>query len=159
MNINEAFPTKYVRAADLQNQRHTLTIANVVMEEGIDKPIVYFQGRQKGMACNKTNAMMIAQLYGADTNRWIGQQVELYIAQVLFEGKFVPAIRVQAPQPPMPAHQNGPLPGNPGAQPAAPPAQGARTVYPAPDPHAPLPTDSQGGGGYAADPLDDEIPF
>lgn len=34
-----------------------------------------------------------------------------------------------------------------------------RTVLPAPDPHAPLATGPQGGGGYAADPLDDPIPY
>lgn len=152
MNINEAFPTKYLKAGDLQNRRHTLTIGNVVMEEGIDKPIIYFQGAQKGMAVNKTNAMMIAQLYGDNTDNWIGRQIELYTAQVLFEGKFVPAIRVQAPQPPMPVHQDSPLGG-------LPPNTQSRTVHSAPDPNAPLPTQPQGGGGYAADPLDDEIPF
>lgn len=46
----------------------------------------------------------------------------------------------------MPAHGTGPAPQS-------------RTVHPAPDPNAPLPTQPQGGGGYAADPLDDSIPF
>ena len=158
MNINEAFPTKYLKAGDLQNRRHTLTIGSVVMEEGIDKPIIYFQGAQKGMAVNKTNAMMIAQLYGDNTDNWTGRQVELYTAQVLFEGKFVPAIRVQAPQPPMPAHQNGSL----DVPIAAAGMPQPRPVLPAPDPNAPLATMPQGGGGYvpsAADDLADEIPF
>ena len=151
MRITEAFPTKYLKAGDLQKRRHTVTITQVVMEEGIDKPIIYFQGAQKGMACNKTNAMMIAQLYGDDTDRWIGRQIELYEAQVLFEGKFVPAIRVQAPAPSMPAHENGPLSGLSGSQPGPAPAQH----------DAPLTTEPQGGGGFkqASDDLADEIPF
>lgn len=150
MRMSQAFPTKYINAGDLQKQRHTLTIANIVMEEGIDKPIIYFHGRQKGLACNKTNAMMIASLYGDETNNWIGQKVELYEAQVMFDNKFVPAIRVQAPAPEMPAHGNA--------------AQG-RPVHPAPDPNAPVGDFAQ-SSAFAGQPeparggdLDDEIPF
>lgn len=160
MRISDAFPTKYLKAGDLQGRRHTLTVSRVVQEEGIDKPIIYFQGAQKGMAVNKTNAMMISQFLGDETDGWIGRQIELYTAQVLFEGKFVPAIRVSQPMQPMPAHENGPLPASP-----APEQIPARTVHPAPDPNAPLPpaaTQPQGGGAYvasAADDLTDEIPF
>lgn len=147
MRMSQAFPTKYINAGDLQKQRHTLTIANIVMEEGIDKPIIYFHGRQKGLACNKTNAMMIASLYGDETDNWIGQKVELYEAQVMFDNKFVPAIRVQAPPPSMPAHEG-------------------RSVHTAPDVNAPPPPQFQSPSAFAAQAepesvgdLDDSIPF
>lgn len=151
MDINAAFPSKYLKAADLQKRRHVLTIDRVVQEEGIDKPIMYFQGAQKGMALNKTNAMLIASLYGNNTDRWGGQRIELYEAQVSFNNQFVPAIRVMAPAEQMPAHQSGPLPAE------------TRPVHPAPDPNAP--SDFQQPSQHGPAPqgavsgIDDEIPF
>jgi hypothetical protein len=39
--------------------------------------VVYFQGKQKGLVTNKTNANNIAALYGDDTDDWIGQKIML----------------------------------------------------------------------------------
>lgn len=68
MNINDAFPSKYVQASDLNNQECQATIADVRREEvGDDRdllPVVYFQGRAKGLVLNKTNAFAIAEQYG-----------------------------------------------------------------------------------------------
>ena len=149
MKMSQAFPSKYLKAADLDGGRFTLTMSHITMEKVVDdepeKPILYFNGAQKGMVINQTNGMMIASLYGDDTDHWPGRPVELYTAMVSFGGKTVPAIRVMAPAQAMPAHQSGPLGGQ---------QEDRRPVHNAPDPNAP-----QGGGGYAADPLNDEVPF
>ncbi|MGI9489305.1 MAG: hypothetical protein ACR2RF_26140 [Geminicoccaceae bacterium] len=143
MKMSQAFPSKYLKAADLDNRRFTLTMARVEMESINEnehpKPVLYFEGAEKGMVLNQTNGMMIASLYGDDTDRWPGQRVELYTAIVQFQGQSVPAIRLMAPPNAMPAHSNGPAPKSPGQPPAA--------------------TAPQGGGGYSDDPLDDSIPF
>ncbi len=146
MNINEAFPSKYLsaKAGDLKGQRHTLTIARIAREDGIDKPILYFHNAKKGLALNKTNAMMIAHLYGPETDGWIGKQIELYEAQVMFNNEFVPSIRVQGPPPQMPSHQG---------------TAGTRPVHPAPDPNAPSDFQQPSQHGSGGDDLDDSIPF
>lgn len=171
MRMSQAFPSKYLKSDEVGNQRFTLTIRDVQMEDIGDndnKPVVYFQEMQKGMVMNKTNAEMIIHLYGDETNAWIGRQVELFTAMTSFQGRSMLGLRVMAPPTAMPAHQpmQPPPPGMPNlnvppaAAPGMPdPRYAQRPVYPAPDPNAPLPTDPQGGGGYKADPLDDEIAF
>lgn len=101
MNIDQAFPSKYISAADLQGREVTVRIDRVVMEQ-LDrdsakesKPIVYFQGKQKGMVLNKTNAHNIASIYGKETGGWVGQTITLVTAWVDYQGKSVEAIRVR----------------------------------------------------------------
>lgn len=177
MRMSQAFPSKFLKSEDIGNQRWPLTIRAVQMEEVSDneqKPIVYFHELEKGLVLNKTNAEMIVQLYGDDTDRWTGQKIEMYATPVQYQGQSKMGLRVLAPLPAMPAHQPpqppmhgmpnlnlsaGPPPVAPGMpNPNYPPAQ--RPVHRASDPNAPLPTDPQGGGGYvpsAADDLADEI--
>lgn len=102
MNINDAFPSNYLKAADLQG--HTVSVViDRVERENIGKNemklILYFQNKQKGMVLNKTNARNIAALYGDDTDDWPGHQLILFEAMVDFQGKTVPALRVRGPQP------------------------------------------------------------
>lgn len=99
MNINEAFPSNYIKAADLQGGSPTVTISHVTSEEiGDDcKLVLYFQGKEKGMVLNKTNANNIGSLYGAETDDWHGKKVTLAVAWVDFQGRSVEAIRVRPP--------------------------------------------------------------
>jgi hypothetical protein len=113
MNINDAYPSKYLRADDLQNREITVIIDHVVMEEiGQEKqmkPALYFRGKQKGVILNKTNATNIATAYGPDMDAWTGQPVILFPAWVDMQGKTVQAIRIRpgggqvqkAPPPPI----------------------------------------------------------
>lgn len=107
MNINEAFPSKYLKASDLQGGTPTVTIDRIEMEMMGDdrKMVVYFHGKQKGLVTNKTNANNIASLYGDDTDDWTGQKIMLVEAMVDFQGKSVPAIRIRGPKKPAPAQQ------------------------------------------------------
>lgn len=143
MRVSDAFPSNYLKASDLQGRAIIVAIDRCEIEAIGDerKPILYFQGKQKGMVLNKTNANNVAVLYGDDTDDWGGQPVELFEAMVDFQGKTVPAIRIRAPR-----RQNG-------ARNAAPartaPARAAAPVNGAPhDERNPPPAD-----------LDDEIPF
>ena len=108
MNISTAFPSKYLRAADLpEGAAPILTIDHVAIEEvGQDRearPVIYFTGKQKGMVCNKTNARAIAAIAGDDeTDHWSGVQVQLYVAIVSYQGEDVEALRVRAPKRPAP---------------------------------------------------------
>lgn len=103
MNITSAFPSDYLKAADLHGGRVTVTIDTVVIENigDEDKPIVYFQGKTKGLVLNKTNANMITEIAKSEeTDNWHDVRVTLYSCKVDFQGRRVDAIRVDYPQAP-----------------------------------------------------------
>lgn len=116
MNITAAFPSKFLRAADLESDA-TFTIKKVDIEtvgqgnDADEKPVVYFKETDKGLALNKTNANTIANLYGGETNEWVGKQVTLFPTEVDFGGKQTLAIRVRSKKPVQ-------LPSRPSAPPA-----------------------------------------
>ena len=146
MNIDEAYPSKYIKESDLQGQPRVLTIARVSVEtldqsSNETKPVVYFQGAQKGLVLNVTNKNVFVLLYGKETNNWNGRQIELYPSQTDFRGEVVACIRCRAP-------------GAVGALGAL-PVGGSRI-----DAAAPLqePPPVQSGQSLAAE-IDDEIPF
>jgi hypothetical protein len=99
MNINEVFPSKFLKAADLSGTSPTVTIDQVKMEDiGDDRrAVVYFVGKEKGVVLNKTNANNIAEAYGFDTEGWTGKKVTLFTAWVDFQGKSMEAIRIRRP--------------------------------------------------------------
>jgi len=100
VNINGAFPSSYLKAADLQGRRVTVAIDKVVMEDigGEHKPVVKFQGKDRGIVLNKTNAAMIAEIAGSEeTDDWHGVKVTLYPTKTDFQGKRVDCIRVDYP--------------------------------------------------------------
>lgn len=101
MRVSEAFPSTYLKAADLQGRTAVVMIDHCDIEDvgsGDRKPVLYFQGKEKGLVLNKTNANNIALLYGDDMEEWSGRQIELFEAMVDFQGKTVPAIRVRPPR-------------------------------------------------------------
>jgi arabinogalactan endo-1,4-beta-galactosidase len=101
MNIQEAFPSKYIKAADLNDQNVRVIMERVEMEDigdDGDKPVLYFRGKAKGMVMNKTNSNNIAMVYGDETDDWVGKDLILYPTMVDYQGRSVPAIRVRAPQ-------------------------------------------------------------
>jgi len=116
MRIDAAFPSKYLKSADLNGRTAVVKIANVRMEEvekGKEKPILYFVGKDKGMVLNKANSATITMLYGPETDDWTGSPLELFVALVDFQGKQTEAIRVRAPRPqgqPRPAPVREPEP-------------------------------------------------
>ena len=100
MNIDDIFPSKYLKAADLQGKSYTMTISSIDFEdfnEGERKPIIYFREAEKGMVLNKTNAYSISAIYGSDTDAWMGQSIEVFSMKVNFQGEMKDALRVKAP--------------------------------------------------------------
>ena len=140
MNINDAYPSKYLKAADLQGRSVVVTIERVdidKMTDGKTKPVVYFHHKEKGLVLNKTNSKKIAATYGDDTDYWSGGKIELYPCEVEFQGDTVDAIRVRPP-----SRVNG---GQPPARPVAAPV--------------PVATDERNPPPRTVVDLDDEIPF
>ena len=104
MNINDAFPSKYLKAADIKGSPPiSVVIRQVVMEDiGADdkaeKPVIYFEGKDKGVVLNKTNGNMIAHTYGPETEGWLGKPILLRCEAVPFKGQVVDSIRVAVAQ-------------------------------------------------------------
>ena len=139
MNMANAFPSKYLSAADINGVEPTYHISAVVMEQvGRDanepqKPVLYFADCDKGMVLNVTNNNTIMDMYGHDSDAWLGKPITIFATHVDFGGKMVPAIRVK-PTTPTPAaayQQNAqanaaqaPLTGGPEHNEANPPPVG-----------------------------------
>jgi hypothetical protein len=101
VNINEEFPSKYLKSADLQGTAQRVKIRDVVSEDigGDRKLIIYFAGKQKGMVLNKTNARTIADVFGDETDNWITGEIEVFAMKVDFQGRMVDGLRVRVPRP------------------------------------------------------------
>jgi len=99
MKMSEEFPSKFLKAGDLQGREVRVTMQSVEREKiGEDtKPVLYFKGKDKGVVLNKTNASTIADAYGDDTEDWFDQPLILFSVMVDFQGKVAPAIRVRVP--------------------------------------------------------------
>lgn len=111
MDINSLFPSKYVKAADLQGHDVDLTMRAIAVEdvagdgsEAEYRPIVYFDGFTKGLLLNRTNARTIAALYGPETDNWLGESITLYPTETSYRGAMVACIRVRSNRP---ANGNG----------------------------------------------------
>lgn len=99
MKIADVFPSNYLKSDDLQGKTPTVVIADAKIEKlgNDDKLILYFQHKDKGMVCNKTNAARIAYMYGDDTDGWVGRPIILASEFVEFQGKTVKGLRVRPP--------------------------------------------------------------
>ena len=58
-------------------------------------PVVTFKGRRKKLVLNATNGRLIADMYGNDTRKWIGQRITLYPTTTRFGPKTVDCVRVK----------------------------------------------------------------
>lgn len=98
MNIHSAFPAgSLLKAADLKDRQVRVTIEDVEIQEigGESKPVVTFEGKDAGLALNKTNARSIAEAYGDETDNWRGRPIVLVPSVTEFQGRSVACIRVR----------------------------------------------------------------
>lgn len=105
MKKSEAFPSRFLSAADLGGKPITVTIRSTTREtlknrEGkeSEKTVLHFAGAKKGLALNLTNWDAVAQICGEDSDDWSGGKITLYPDRVQMGGKMVDAIRVRPPE-------------------------------------------------------------
>lgn len=100
MNIDAAFPSKYMKASDLPEETVVPFVIEEVRMEEIGrnkdtKPVIYFKDQDKGFVCNKTNGNAIKKVLGSgDTDDWTGKTIKLYSTEVQFGDEMVESIRV-----------------------------------------------------------------
>ncbi len=116
LKISAAFPSQYLKCADLNGKPWDMKIRTVALEDlgqGNDKeekPVVYFEKAQKGLVLNKTNATHIAKSYGDDTGNWTGKNIQVFPTTTVFKGETVDAIRVRVVLDAQPEKQPEPQP-------------------------------------------------
>ncbi len=136
MNIDTAFPSKFLKASDLNGKTVRLKIARIEIEKlGEDlRPVLSFEKTERGLVLNKTNANRLSMGFKTrETDEWIGQEIEAYPDMVDYQGRLVEAIRVRVPT-------RGPAP---------------KQTAPVNQPIAPPPASEADYGAI----VDDEIPF
>jgi len=99
MKMSEEFPSKWLKAADLQGREVKVIMSNCERETiGDDqKPVLYFKGKEKGVVLNKTNAQVISDFYGDDTADWYDQPIILFSVMTEYQGRATPGLRVRIP--------------------------------------------------------------
>jgi hypothetical protein len=116
-DVRSFYDKKFIYAFDLQGKDVTLTIARVVRGELTNrqgkekKPIVYFEGTEKGLGLNATNRETIASIVGGyNVKDWVGKRITLYPTTTQFGKQTVECIRVRptAPPPAKPKAQREP---------------------------------------------------
>jgi hypothetical protein len=102
MKRDEVFPSKYLKATDLNNPI-VVTIDSAPLEmlknpEGREqhKTVLYFKGAKKALPLNVSNWDTVAEICGEDTDDWPGAKIELYATKTQMGGKMVDCIRVRA---------------------------------------------------------------
>jgi hypothetical protein len=106
MDIDQSFPSKYLKADDLQGREVEVTIDSVELnkmgsaDDAPEKPVVFFEGKEKGLVLNKTNSAVIKEAYGRLTEEWAGQPLILYPTTTQFKGQLKPCLRVRVPREP-----------------------------------------------------------
>lgn len=122
------FDRDYLGHWDLAGRDVTVTIRDVkagkLTAQGgrtSKKPVIYFEGKEKGLACNKSNGKTIAGMYGANTDDWIGKRITLFPTTTTFGSEVVDCIRVR---PKIPAEERRPRNGarQPEPEPDEPPS-------------------------------------
>jgi hypothetical protein len=102
MKTSEMFQSKYLKQADVPSPI-VATMAGVEMQDvGQDdkketKAVLSFQGRIKPMVLNVENGTTLEELYGDDSDNWVGKQIEIYVnPDVKYGGKKVGGLRLRA---------------------------------------------------------------
>lgn len=118
MNINDIYQSTsaFLRAADLKGNTIRLVISEIgahTFDEGTAKQktqiILSFQGKDKKLGLNMTNARIIASQLGDDTDQWIGKEIKIYPTKTDFGGEQVDCIRVVQEMPPEVEHDDIPF--------------------------------------------------
>jgi hypothetical protein len=108
---NEAFPSRYYKAADLPVEGKLVTVAKLELEmigtDRKEKYVLYFRHDEKQLVLNVTNWDLIAAFAGADSDEWVGKQIVIFPTTTAFGGKVTDCIRVRRPRSkPAPAQPN-----------------------------------------------------
>jgi hypothetical protein len=100
--ISDLYSSKHLKPSDLAGRPATATIKEVTVEafqndgDNVRKAVLQFDPNViKPLVVNKTNYLILAHAYGANTDAWMGKQIVLSPSMTPFKGKMVETIRVE----------------------------------------------------------------
>lgn len=102
MNVNEMFPSNYLSKEDFPEPR-TLVMTKITRDEvwrknGKQQAIILHFQNSKPLVLNKTNAVILARVYGPDATSWFGKPIGVYHdPNVLLGRERVGGIRLRVP--------------------------------------------------------------
>jgi hypothetical protein len=101
MKISESFPARFFKTDDVPSEVE-VTITECKKEDvtgsndpADKKPVLYFSDKKRGLVLNRTNAGILAEAFGDESDNWQGQRVTLYPTTTLYMGKNVPCVRIR----------------------------------------------------------------
>ena len=104
MKYQDAFPTNFYKAADVNDEGLVLTISSVTTEtmpDGVERRCLSFQEGVKKLTLNRTNWVSCSEITKEDDDaKWVGHRVRLEKKKVQFKGDLVDAVRLSAPDVP-----------------------------------------------------------
>src|SRR5215831_1096232 len=104
MKREDVFPSRWLKAADLEGKKVRAIIGRLEMQEMGDdgeKPVLFFTRAQneavknKGLVLNSTNWESIELMHGPESDDWLGKEITLYATKVPFRGKMTDGIRIE----------------------------------------------------------------
>jgi hypothetical protein len=104
VNLDEMFPSRYVRGQDLQGRAVNVTINRIQPEKmrpnpqspELQKFVLYTSEGKKGVVLSKTLASQIAEILGSDeSDDWIGKKVTFFPVPMIVAGVRRVAIRAR----------------------------------------------------------------
>lgn len=105
MNANTMMPKEYLSGKDVHDVKgkalsFNATIADIkaVTIGDDDAWALLFAGTERKLKLNKTNLSTLIEMFGPETDDWLGKQVGLVGAMTEFQGKRVQAIRINVPE-------------------------------------------------------------
>ena len=100
---NEIFPSKYLKAEDLDGKAVVALIELAPTEtlgrgdDAEQKTVLYLRGL-KALPLNMVNWDSVAAIAGDDTDDWPGHWIELHPTTTTLKGSVVPCIRIREPR-------------------------------------------------------------
>jgi hypothetical protein len=113
VSFDQMFPSKYLKADDLEEGTMMVTISSLdqeQMRDGTTKFVLSFVGQKKGLVLNKTNGKSLSKAFGKNSAAWIGMEVQLYPVAVDFQGESTTGIRLRLPALVTAAELDDPIP-------------------------------------------------
>jgi len=105
MEIDDLYPSKYLRGSDLQGHAVTVKIERVALERFYDqqsrseleKLVVYLVGKKKALIAGKSLAYEIAgACKSRNTDTWPGHEFVLFTERKLVYGREMDVLRAKA---------------------------------------------------------------
>lgn len=106
MKVHDVYQSPYIKPAELAGRTMKATIQRVTLDtfeynsRKTKKLVCWFamtDGKLRGVPLNQTNADILADLLGDESDEWKGKQINVYAEIASVGGKEVSVFRVSVP--------------------------------------------------------------